>query len=149
MSKVTINGNTYSGNNIIVAKGRVIIDGVSMTPNEKTINISVDGNIETLQVDACNQVTINGSCAPVRSGSGDIECGNVEGPLTTGSGDIECGNVHGSVNSGSGDIKAHLIAGNASTMSGDIKEKDGDKKFFNFVMKNAPELLKQFEAHQA
>lgn len=105
MSTIIINGNTYSGNSIVVKNGKVLIDGKDETPDTKEINISVDGNIEELKVDSCNTVTINGNANIVSSVSGKINVtGNVLGEIQTISGKVNCGNVSGSISSVSGKI---------------------------------------------
>jgi hypothetical protein len=105
MSTITINGNTYSGNSIVVSNGKVIIDGKDATPKEKTINISVQGNIHELNVDSCDKISVEGSARNIKTMSGDVRVtGDVQGNIQTMSGDIGCGIVYGSVSSLSGDI---------------------------------------------
>lgn len=106
MGKVTINGVTYSGNNVTIVNGKVIIDGDDFTPDFKNIEIIIEGNIDKLKVDSCDKIMVNGTVGEVKSVSGDIEIlGNVEGNVTTTSGDVKCGNINGSVKTISGDIK--------------------------------------------
>jgi hypothetical protein len=104
---IVINGKKYTGNNISVTCGRVIIDGkdVSLDENDKVINIQVNGNVEKLSVDACEQVTVTGSAGTVSTLSGDVKCGDVSGSVQTMSGDVKCGNIAGSVTTMSGDVK--------------------------------------------
>lgn len=106
MNKITINGITITGGGSInIANGRIIVDGRDVTPNAKTINIVVNGNIEKLSADVVNSVEINGSVmGDVKTGSGDVQCGDVRGSVSTGSGDVRCGSIGGSVKTGSGDI---------------------------------------------
>lgn len=106
MGKITINGVSYSGNNITVINGKVIIDGNDVTPNFKNIEILVDGNIDKLSVDSCDKLMVNGNVGQIKSTSGDVEVlGNIDGDVTSTSGDIKCGNISGSVKTVSGDIK--------------------------------------------
>ena len=106
MSIITINGNTFSGSNIIVTNGKVLINGKDVTPDSKEINISVVGNIEQLKVDACNKVSVEGNVQSISTKSGDVEVsGDVDGSISTMSGDVDCGHVKGSVSTMSGDIK--------------------------------------------
>jgi hypothetical protein len=106
MSTITINGNTYSGNSIVVTNGKVIVNGKDVTPDSKEINISVQGNIDELKVDVCSKVSVTGNTKNVSTKSGDIDiAGNVEGSIQTMSGDVDCGNVAGSISTMSGDIK--------------------------------------------
>jgi hypothetical protein len=106
MSTISINGNTYSGNSIVVINGKVIVNGNDVTPDSKEINIKVDGNINKLEVDACNKVEITGDVSSIKTQSGDVEItGNVTGSIQTMSGDVDCGTVEGSISTMSGDIK--------------------------------------------
>ena len=106
MSTFTINGTTYSGNNIVVTNGKVIINGKDVTPDSKEINISIQGDINELTVDTCTQLTITGNVKELSTKSGDINInGDVHGSVQTMSGDVDCGNVAGSISTMSGDIK--------------------------------------------
>lgn len=121
MATININGQTFKGTNISVCNGRVMVDGVDVTPDQKQITIAVEGDVSELSIDSCNKLNITGSCRTVRSGSGDVNCGDVGGSVETGSGDVSCGNVQGNVETGSGDVKARNVSGNVRTMSGDIE----------------------------
>ena len=106
MSTITINGNTYSGNSVVVTNGRVVINGKDVTPDSKEINISVEGNIEELKVDACNKVSVTGTVKNISTKSGDVDVtGDVNGSIQTMSGDVDCRHIQGSVSTTSGDIK--------------------------------------------
>ena len=105
---VTINGISYSGNNVFVSGNKIIIDGKDVTPDAKTITIQVDGNIDNLSVDVCNSISITGSVGKIKTQSGDVNIG---------------GDVQGNVETLSGDVDAFIIHGNVKTMSGDIKTK--------------------------
>lgn len=105
MSSVTINGKTYIGNNIIVSNGKIMVDGKNVTSDDKVINITVNGNIDSLKVDTCNKLEIIGNVTNVNTVSGDINInGDVSGSIQTVSGDVKCKNVGGSINTLSGDI---------------------------------------------
>jgi len=108
MNTININGSMIigsSGKNITIANGRVIIDGKDVTPDSKGINITVHGNIDQLQVDACSKITVSGDAGSIKSQSGDIDiAGNVFGSVSTMSGDISCGDVGLRANTMSGDI---------------------------------------------
>lgn len=105
MSSVTINGKTYIGNNIIVSNGKIIIDEKNVTSDDKVINITVNGNIDSLKVDTCNKLEIIGNVTNVNTVSGDVDInGDVSGSIQTVSGDVKCNNVSGSINTLSGDI---------------------------------------------
>lgn len=109
MNTIRINGITITGGrSITVTNGRVMIDGKDVTPDAKDIRIEVAGNLERIEADACNSISVSGDAGLVSSTSGDISVG---------------GNVGGSVSTVSGDIDCGAIAGSASTVSGDIKNR--------------------------
>lgn len=120
---IQINNKGYAGRSITIVNGKVIVDGKDVTPEGKEITISVQGNIDSLEVDYANSISITGDVYKARSGSGDISCGNITGGAQTGSGDIDCGVINGDVQTGSGDVIATTITGSVRTGSGDIKYK--------------------------
>lgn len=127
MSSIKINSRSYTGKNIQVINGKVIVDGKDVTPDEKEIYITVDGPVQTLKVDACSTITINGDVERVDSGAGDVTCGNVKGDVSTGSGDVECNDVGGMVHTGAGDVRAGNVGGSIKTGAGDVYYR-GDKR---------------------
>ena len=108
---IRINGTTITqtsnGRTVIVQRGRVIVDGKDVTPKgeEKAIHISIEGNLDSLQVDVCDRIEISGSAGNVSTQSGGIQCGDVQGSIQTMSGDVRCGTVAGNVNTMSGDLR--------------------------------------------
>ena len=119
---IKINGQDFVGRQVVINNGRVIIDGKDQTPDSKEISIVVDGNIDELDVDFATSIDIRGSVGKLRSGSGDINCGNITGGAQTGSGDIECESILGDVQTGSGDVSVlGNVTGSVKTGSGDIK----------------------------
>ncbi|MBO2010852.1 hypothetical protein [Hymenobacter negativus] len=127
MNSVTINGKTYSGGrSISVINNRVFIDGKEVTgeaAEQKEINISVNGSVESLSVDACNQVQITGDCQHVKTQSGSVRVGGmVGGKVESTSGSIQVdGSVNGDVESMSGSVHCGPVAGRVKTMSGNIR----------------------------
>ncbi|MEY4433354.1 MAG: Aeromonas phage phiA8-29 [Bacteroidota bacterium] len=107
MNTISINGMTITGSgNITVLNGRVIVNGKDVTPEGKEINITVTGNVEKLEVDACSKIAITGDVQNVKTQSGDVDIsGAVSGSIQTMSGDVDCGNVGGSISTMSGDVK--------------------------------------------
>ena len=124
MAKVVINGGSIvcNGNSIIVSNDCVYIDGKKID-TDKLIDIHIDGNIDSLKVDYCKMISVNGDCKNVQSTSGDVSAMNVTGNVKTTSGDIECsGSIGGNAETTSGDIECHgNIHGSAATLSGDIE----------------------------
>lgn len=104
---ININGKTYRGNNVAIINGRVLIDGkeVSNQSPGPRIDIVVHGNLETLQVDCCDKVKVDGSVGSLSTVSGDVSCGDVSGDISAVSGDVACGNVQGNISTVSGDIR--------------------------------------------
>lgn len=104
---IEINGRSFSGSNISIVGGKVIVDGkeVDGLQDEKQINIVVNGDIETLQSGNGN-VTVSGVTGSVQTVNGEIEItGSVGGSVKTVNGNVRCGEVRGSVNSVNGNIK--------------------------------------------
>lgn len=100
MNVVTINGKTYKvEGKVSIVNGTIFIDG-------KKINIAIEGDVEKIDVDACDSITVSGNVKNIKTMSGDVEIhGDVNGDVKTMSGDVDCGNVAGDVSSMSGDIK--------------------------------------------
>ncbi len=117
---ITINGLNYNGKSVSISNGVISIDGRKLSINDKTINISVVGDIQQLQVDSCQKVDVSGNVKNLETVSGNVRCGNVAGDVETTSGDIKCGDVGGNIETVSGDVEASTINGKVSTLSGDI-----------------------------
>lgn len=90
-NSITINGKTYTGSNIIISDGEVFIDGVkqedSVNPEDKIINITVEGNVETVK-SVSGDITVHGSAKFVQTTSGDIDIDSSVEYARTVSGDI-------------------------------------------------------------
>ena len=77
-----------------------------ITPDSKNITITVEGNVETLEVEACTKISVAGDVSSLSTVSGDVEVGgHVLGNVQTMSGDVDCGNVGGNISTMSGDVK--------------------------------------------
>jgi len=102
---ININGNSYNGNNVTIVGNKVFVDGKDQTPDAKDIRIEIGSNIDKLEVDYANSISISGDVNSVRSSSGDVSIkGSVNGSVITSSGDVVCGKVSGDVVTSSGDI---------------------------------------------
>lgn len=122
-ANLTLNGVSYSGRNISVTNGRVVIDGRDVTAaadSQSKLVIEVKGDLEHLEVGSCASVTIAGAVGSVSTASGDVHCGDVGGRVSAVSGDIYCCNVTGDVESVSGDIDCGNVAGAVKAQMGDI-----------------------------
>lgn len=125
MANITINKTTYTGSNVSIVNGKVYIDGKDVMPDGKEINISVEGNLDKLEVEHCNRIDIKGAVKDIRSASGDVNIiGDVLGSIDTKSGDVEVsGTCSDSIKTISGDINCGNVSGNISTISGDVRNK--------------------------
>lgn len=120
---ININGMSYSGSNISIVNGKIIVNGEDLTPDSKEISINVEGDIDFLNVDHCKTISILGNVKIIKSGSGNISCDSIHEGASTGSGDIDVNNITGNVKTGSGNVLATIITGDVSTGSGNIKFK--------------------------
>lgn len=128
IKNAVINGRVYkniTGGVITITNGKILVDGKSVedweNSEEKVINITIEGNVETLQASNCNNVTVKGNAKTIKTGSGDVTVsGNVSGNIQTGSGDVHCHDVGEDVSTGSGDVHCETVHGHVSTMSGDV-----------------------------
>lgn len=96
---------------ITITNGKISVDGKPLSeievvdPDEKEINITIEGNIERLEVDYCNTIKVTGNAKRVKTNQGDIEVGgDVSGDIHTNMGDITCGNVEGDCHTNMGSI---------------------------------------------
>lgn len=110
MNRVTINGVTITGGrSIVIRSGRIIVDGKDVTPDAKVVNISVEGNIERLEADGCEKISVTGDVGIISTQTGDVDVGgNINGSVQTQTGNVDCGGS---------------IGGNVSSMTGDIKHR--------------------------
>lgn len=103
---ININGIQYTGNSVSINGNSIIIDGKKVNGgDEKEININIEGNLDSLRFDYCNNLSIKGDVGEVDTGSGDVRVtGNIKGSVRTGSGDVSCKSISGNVKTGSGDV---------------------------------------------
>lgn len=121
---ININGKQYSGNSITIRNGQVIIDGKNVSSDDKVINISIDGNVNSVDVDYCSSLSVKGDVKTVTTSSGDVKVDGNAGSIKTSSGDVDVsGNVSGDVSTVSGDVECGHVTGKVSTISGDIANK--------------------------
>lgn len=105
---IIINGKKYNGNNLTIKGDQVYIDGKLAEDYEdgKNIYITVDGNVDNLEVDNCNDLKITGDAGYVTSKNGNIDIGgNVAGDVINKNGNIKCGNVGGDVENKNGNVR--------------------------------------------
>jgi hypothetical protein len=95
---------------VVINGGRITVDckplsELDAVQDEKVINITIQGDVERLEVDYCDKLTVTGNAKRVKSTQGDIEIqGNVEGDVHANMGAITCGNVEGDCHANMGNI---------------------------------------------
>lgn len=131
MSKIIIGGNAFEvQGSLSMINGKwydgtgqeIDMNNLAGLKETKTINITIEGDVERLEVDCCSSITVNGNVCKVNTGSCSITCKDIDGDAHTGSGSIHAENISGDAKTGSGNIRANSIGGKAKTGSGDIYE---------------------------
>ena len=98
------------GKTISIIGGKTFINGEPINElndigEERVINITIEGNVERLEVECCKTITVKGGAKRVHTHCGDIDiCGDVEGDVHTNCGSINCGNVGGDCHTNMGSI---------------------------------------------
>ncbi len=105
MANIIINNKSYVGKSISISGSKVYIDGVLQEDDSKKIYITVQGNIENLDVDNCEKIQVEGDVNTVTSKNGNVITGHVAGDVTNKNGNITCNNVQGDVSNKNGNIK--------------------------------------------
>lgn len=103
---IVINGRRYEGNNVQITGNKVVIDGKTQDlPDEKHINITVEGDATSVKLDN-GEITVNGRVGTLTSHNGNVNVdGDVEGNVTTTNGNVKCVAVFGDANTVNGNIK--------------------------------------------
>lgn len=121
VNEVSYQYSSINGSNIVIKNGKVIIDGQDVTPDQKEINIVVEGSVENLTVSYCEQITVNENVNNLNSNSGKVNCLNGANVINANSGNVKIiGDVKGNVTTNSGDVECEKISGNVKTLSGNI-----------------------------
>lgn len=106
MASVTINGRTVTGKNISIRGKQVTVDGEIVSGDSlPNVTIEIHGDVERIDVDACDKLTVNGQAGAVSVVSGNVCCGDVGGSVQTVSGSVACRDVGGNVSTTSGSIR--------------------------------------------
>lgn len=115
MTKIIRNGNCTSisnGGTISIINGKVLVDGKPLDQfnvsdvNEKEINITIQGEVDHIDIDYCNRITVNSNVKRVKTNQGDIDItGDVDGDVHTNMGDVTCGNIKGDCHTNMGNIR--------------------------------------------
>jgi cytoskeletal protein CcmA (bactofilin family) len=106
---IIVNGKNYgSGTNVRVANGKVYIDDkIQESSDDKNINIQINGDIESLNVDICDKIIVQGNVDNVETTNGNVQVdGIVLGNVKTTNGSVKIGgSVQGEVSTVNGSIK--------------------------------------------
>ena len=85
-----------SGNNIIRVGNKLIVDGqeINLDKPQQIINITINGNVENLDVPVLGTVNIQGDCKSVDITNGSINIqGSVSGDVKTVNGSIKANSI--------------------------------------------------------
>ncbi len=97
-----------SGGTISIVNGKIFTNGQAVNEintDEKVINITIEGDVERLEVDYCKTIKVTGNAKRIHTSCGDIEVGgDVSGDVHTNCGSISCGNVDGDCHTNMGSI---------------------------------------------
>ena len=107
MAKIIIGNNVFTGCNIHEIENQLIIDGKTVELGKTSkMDITIDGDIDIIDLTCCDKIVINGNVENFRMTSGNVEIN---------------GDVCGSVQLTGGEITCKTIKGNASVVRGSIK----------------------------
>lgn len=114
---VIVHGDYVRGQKIIVGaksigirNGNVIVDGkpldnLQLTQNDRNVNITIQGDIERLEVDVCDRLEVQGDAGRIKTNAGDVHVsGDCHGDIHANCGNITCGNVDGDIHSNMGTV---------------------------------------------
>ena len=107
MGTVTVNGNVYKGESISIVDGVVKIDGkvADSGVNPPKIEISVVGDVKSLEVDNAELLNISGNVGSLSTVNGNVKCGDILGSVSTVNGNVKAETISGAVKSVNGKIK--------------------------------------------
>ena len=96
--------------NMTINNGKITVDGMSLEEwynrdDIVVINITVNGDVESINADSCDTISINGNANYVNTKNGNVSVS---------------GNIEGNAESKNGNITANTIHGNAETKNGNI-----------------------------
>ena len=116
MGKFVIDGREFSGNNVSIINGQVIIDGVVQDDTlSGKVRIEVVGRLNHLTTDAT--VTCQTVEGDIKAG-GSVNCSDVGGSITA-NGSVNCDSVRGSVSAG-GSVNCEDVGGSV-TAGGSVR----------------------------
>ena len=102
------------GESMTITNGKTYINGkevdlaelANKREDSNVYHIHIEGDVDKLEVDHCETISVNGNVRKIHTSYGSIEIkGDVDGDVHTNMGDIECGNVDGDVHTNMGSIR--------------------------------------------
>lgn len=90
-SRMTINGKTYTGTNIMMKNGIVYVDGKAVDDKElqQAKTIIINGDVEKIESYG-GDVNVTGDVTHIKTGAGDVHIsGDAYGNIETGAGDVK------------------------------------------------------------
>lgn len=97
-NRITINGKTYTGNNIAITDNSIVIDG-NVVEDEQSgiVEVRIEGDVKT--VSSRKSVTVKGNVTDVDAGTSATIHGDVKGNVDAGT-SVVCGSVGGDIDAG-------------------------------------------------
>ena len=106
MANISVNNITYKGSSISISNNKIVINGIDVTPNSREITIQIDGDVETVNIDYVNKISVNGNVGKIKCTNGDVDItGTVKNSVESINGNISCGDVGGNVSTMNGSVK--------------------------------------------
>ena len=107
--KANVGTTIISGGTVTIDGGKITVDGKPLSEldveDEKVINITIQGDIERLEVDYCQKIEVTGNVKRIKANNGDVSIGgDVQGDVHANMGTITCGNVEGDCHANMGNI---------------------------------------------
>lgn len=101
-------GNVKSSS-VVITNGSITVNGKLIKDlnelDEKEINIIIEGDVESLTVDSCDEIEVKGSAKNIKTHNGNVKVNNdVTGNVSTHNGNVVCGKVGGDVDTHNGNI---------------------------------------------
>lgn len=98
MAKISIDGRTFTGNNISIIDGVVTVDSVQQNGTlTGQVQLKIEGTLDSLTTDA--SVNMKGQINGNVEAGGSVKCDDIGGNVNAG-GSVKCDNVSGSIQAG-------------------------------------------------
>lgn len=108
MAKITINGVSYTGDNVSIVGNSVVIDGVTQSNTKGPFEVRViEGVLNSLNADGS---VVCGAVAGSVTAGGSVTCDDVKGDVYAGV-SLNCDDVGGNVKAG-GSVNCDNVGGN-------------------------------------